>query len=74
MALGVDFAETMAEAADAAAAGDATVANDRRSDANDSIRAYNELGTTELRDIPVALGLVRGFDREETVAGEEETV
>lgn len=74
MALGVDFAGVMAAAADAAAAGDAETANARRSDANDSIRSYNELGTTELRDIAVALGLVRGFDREETVAGEEETV
>lgn len=74
MALGVDFAGLMAAAADAAAAGDVNVANDRRSDANNSIRAYNELGTTELRDITVALGLVRGFDNEETVAGEEEPV
>ncbi|TQQ79907.1 hypothetical protein EGH24_10520 [Halonotius terrestris] len=74
MALGVDFAGLMAEAADAAVDGDAATANARRSDANDSIRAYNDLEPTELRDIAVALGLVRGFDRDETVAGEEETI
>lgn len=74
MAHAVAFAGLMADAAAAAADGDAETATARRRDANDSISAYNALETTELREIAVALGLVRGFDREETVTVEEETV
>lgn len=74
MALAVAFAELMADAADAAAAGNATEANARRQEANEEIRAYNEIGAIEVREIGVALGLVRGFDREDTVGSDEETI
>jgi len=74
MALAVDFSGLMGEAADAAADGNATEANARRREANGTIREYNEIGAIEVREAAVALGLVRGFDREETVGGDEETV
>ena len=56
--------------ADAAAARDVrdeAAASEAVDRANDGEDAFNRLGTTELRSVAVALGLVRGFDSEEPV-------
>lgn len=38
-------------------------------DANEYARAFNATGTVQLRGIAVALGLIRGFDRDGPVVG-----
>jgi len=63
----VSAAGTMVEAADAAAAGDGETANARRDEANDRIDAFSEGGSVQVREVAMALGLVRGFDRDDTV-------
>lgn len=62
-------AGTMSEAADAAAAGDTETANARRDRANSSVDAFRASGPLRVRDVAVALGLVRESDREEPVGG-----
>jgi len=69
----VDFSQFMAEAASAAEAGDGRSANESLRQANSRISDYNEIGSIETREIAVALGLVRGFDREESVTDTPET-
>jgi hypothetical protein len=69
----VSAAETMSEAADAAAAGDTETANARRDRANDRIDAFRAEGSLRVRDVAVALGLVRESDREQPVGGPGET-
>jgi len=74
MGRGVEFASLMAEAARFRADGEIDSANDRIRRANDSIAEFNESPRPEPRDVAVALGLVRGFDREDepvTVDGED---
>jgi hypothetical protein len=68
-------ARTMVEAADAAAVGDTETANAQRNEANDHVDAFREGGSVQLREVAIALGLVRGFDRDDTVVefGEEDT-
>ena len=66
------FARHLADAARANADGDSETASARRSDALDSLDAYNAAGSTELREIAIALGLVRGFDRDVPVADVDE--
>ena len=61
------FTQHMAEASAAAAAGDRQRADERMTAANGHVREFNELRRVELRDVAVALGLVRGFDRDEPV-------
>jgi len=73
MASGVEFASLMAEAARFRADGDVESTNDRIRRANAAIESFNEPPRLEPRDVAVALGLVRGFDREDepvTVDGE----
>lgn len=65
--LAVSFSETMAEAAVAAAEGDVDTANTLRDEASGMFPEYNDLGGMELRDIAIALGIVRGFDRDDAV-------
>ncbi len=55
-------AETMAEAAGAAAAGEADTANSLRATADDHVAAYRGGDPIRLRDVASALGLVRGLD------------
>jgi len=74
MASGVEFAWLMAEATQFRADGDIESANDRIRSANAAIAEFNEPLRPEPRDVAVALGLVRGFDREDepvTVDGED---
>lgn len=61
------YAAGMAGASTAAAAGDNELANERVAEANRHVREYNDIDPVELRDVAIALGLVRGFDREEKV-------
>ncbi len=72
MLAAVDFSDRMADASAAAGAGESDLANDRLAAANDRIRDFNDTGAVEPRDIAVALGLVRGFDRDEPIVGIEE--
>jgi hypothetical protein len=62
-------ADTMVEAADAAAGGDSDTANERRDTATDQVDAFREGGPVQGRDIALAFGLVRGVDREGPVVG-----
>lgn len=66
------FSARMAEAAAAAGAGDGQAANESLREANGHIRAFHDIGSPELRDIAIALGLVRGFQRDEEIADVEE--
>lgn len=82
------FAFHMAEASQGARDGDRATVESALAEANDWIREYNAVEhgstspdsqarqdaveTTEVRDIAIALGLVRGFDRDEPVLDEEE--
>ncbi len=67
MTLAAAAAEAMAESANAAADGDHATAASRQSAANEYLRAFDAISSPELRDIAIALGLVRGFDRDEPV-------
>ena len=68
MEIAVDFSRLFAEAAAYADEGNTGQANDRRRETNDRLVDYNAVEPVEIRDIAVALGLVRGFEREGTVA------
>jgi len=68
------FTRRMADASAARDAGDTALANEALDDANEHIRAFNAVGTVQIRDVAVALGLVRGFDRDDPIVdvdGEE---
>lgn len=66
------FARRMADASAAREAGENTLANEALNDANEHVRAFNAVGPVQLRDIAVALGLVRGFDRDDPIVDVEE--
>lgn len=66
------FAASMRDGSDTVRAGDDSASSAHVTEANRLIGEYNEIGPTELRDIAVALGLVRGFDRDENIAEAEE--
>ncbi len=66
------FTAAMVDASSAADVGDGDRANERLSVANEDLRTFNDIGAVELRTIAVALGLVRGFDREEPVVDVDE--
>jgi len=66
------FAWHMAEAARAALEADDAGVETALAAANERIREYNEVGPTEMRDVAIALGLVRGFDRDDEVLEPEE--
>lgn len=61
------FAGDMTEAADLAAQGETDAANALLDEANEQIRAFNAVQSPQIRDVAVALGLVRGFDRDEEI-------
>ena len=66
------FTGRMADASVSMARGDRQRATEQQAQANDHVRAFNEVGPVELRDVAVALGLVRGFDRDEPVVDVDE--
>jgi len=69
LGIGEDAAGTMQEAAEAAAADNELAAGELLSEANDRLTAFRDLESTALRTIASALGLVRGFDREDNEGG-----
>ncbi len=62
-----EVAARLADAARALEAGDNRIANDHLTSVNEAIAAFDELDSVELRDVAVALGLVRGFDRDDPI-------
>ena len=64
------FAWHMAEASRGVLADDDTVVETALSETNSRIREYNDIGPTQIRDVAIALGLVRGFDRDDEVLEE----
>lgn len=68
----VGVASTMSEAATAAAADDRSTARRLASEANDQLAAFHAIDSPEIRDIAVALGLVRGFARDDPVVEVDE--
>lgn len=67
MELAVRFTELMRSAALAADDGQEERANGHVEEANDRIREFNEIDPPTVQDVAVALGLIRGTDREGTV-------
>jgi len=63
--------EEMRKASRAAADGKMTAANEYLQSANDHITEFNNVDAPQMRDIAVALGLVRGLDRDDDVVGFE---
>lgn len=59
--------EEMATASSAAANGEMETATDSLESANDHITEFNNVESPEMRDVAVALGLVRGLDRDDDV-------
>ncbi|WP_254862816.1 matrixin family metalloprotease [Halovivax gelatinilyticus] len=74
MALGESFADSMRQSAVAAASDDFERAESHRSAANESLEAYRNGPSPELRDVAIALGLVRGFDLDEPMGPVDEDV
>lgn len=66
------FSWYLADAAANVLADRPDAARDALAELNARVRQYNDLEPTELREVPIALGLVRGFAREETVLDEAE--
>jgi hypothetical protein len=62
-------AATMVEAADAATARNAETVNERRETANTRIETVHERDSLPVGGVAVAMGLVRGFDREGPAVG-----
>jgi hypothetical protein len=60
------LAAALASAARAALADDQAGANEAVDRANERLDEFRRLGPVEIRDVAVALGLVRGFDRDES--------
>lgn len=67
LSLTVEFAEALATAARVASQEDWDGANEAIDSANASVRALRSIAPVELRDIAIALGIVRGFDRDEPI-------
>jgi hypothetical protein len=72
LALAVSFADQMCEATAAATGDDHRRANSHLRQANDDIRSFNEIDPPPIREIAVALGLIRGTERDGTVVDVED--
>lgn len=62
---GEEVADTMQAAAEAVIDDDRSTARQRVEEANDLLAEFKRIEVDELRTVAVALGLVRGFDRED---------
>lgn len=62
LAVGTEIATIMGDASRSAADGEST--RRQTGDANDLLAEFRSIGWAEIRTVAVALGLVRGFDRE----------
>lgn len=67
MSLAVSFTSSMLLAARTAGDDNIEAANDHLRDANEDIRAFNRIDPPTIRDVAVALGLIRGINRDEVV-------
>lgn len=67
MEAAVQFTEEMQSAALAAGNDEQEQANEHVEAANERIRTFNEVDPPAVRDVAVALGLIRGIDRDGTV-------
>ncbi|MFW6321877.1 MAG: hypothetical protein ACOC0Z_08485, partial [Halohasta sp.] len=65
MGAAADAARLMGEASAAIDDGDRSTAQQRVEEANDRLDDYETIGAVESREIAIALGLVRGLDRED---------
>ena len=73
MSIGAAVAGTMTEASTAAADGDQSAARELSAEANDRFAEFHAIGSEPIRNVAVALGLVRGYNREQSgVAVEDE--
>lgn len=72
MALAAEIAATLASGARGSLAGDDDARVAAMQSASEQIVAFNEIGTVELRDVAIALGLVRGFDLDDPVVDLED--
>jgi len=70
--LAVSFADQMCKATEVAATGNNRRANSHLRQANDEIRSFNEIDPPPIREIAVALGLIRGTERGGTVVDVED--
>ena len=71
MDLAIALASTSAQAASIADGGDLTAANERMGEANALISSFNEVRSPAMGEIAIALGLVRGIDRDDPVMDAE---
>lgn len=62
-----EIADGLSAAAHAMDAGNERIAADRLSTVNEAIVAFEDLEPVAIRDVAVALGLVRGFDRDDPI-------
>jgi|GEM_PF-296465 len=67
MTVAEELTAALATAATAADEGDERTRDDALTTARDRIAEFNEIGPVQLRQIAIALGLVRGFDNEDPV-------
>lgn len=67
------FAGEMVDAAEQADAGELDAANERLEAANEQIREFNAVPSPQIRHVAVALGLVRGFDRDDEIVEPTDT-
>jgi hypothetical protein len=67
LALAVSFTDQICKATSAAVDDNRRKANSHLRDANEDIRSFNELDPPPIREIAVALGLIRGTERDGTV-------
>lgn len=68
----IGFSRSMRDAADARNEGDQATVSTRLTETNEYIQSFNEVESVELRDVAIALGLVRGFEQDDPVVGEAE--
>ena len=71
MDLAIELASVSAKAASIADGGDLTAANELMHEANDLIARFNEVRSPAMGEIAIALGLVRGIDRDDPVMDAE---
>ena len=72
LAVGSEITSIMGEASQTAADGRESAARGRLSEVNDLLGEFRAIGWPEIRTVAVALGLVRGFGREDEGARVEE--
>lgn len=70
--LAIEFATALSAGAAGAATGDQETAQAEIAAANDALQRFATVAPVEIRDVAIALGLVRGFDDDEPVIDQDE--